>query len=133
MQKTEEQTRRPFHETIVEAISRAPSDDLACLAKLIIATKVPKGHDEIITAWKKRTVFFIDTFGVSASLLEQKQASAKKPEGEKKGINLDDLQQETEKLLALLNDRQPGLMSWNEFVQERLQNLYKLTSQALDK
>ena len=50
-----------------------------------------------------------------------------------KGVNLDDLQQETEKLLALLKDREPGLMTWNEFLHERLQNLHKLTSQALGK
>ena len=55
------------------------------------------------------------------------------PGRQKKGINLDDLQQETEKLLALLNDREPGLMTWNEFLHERLQNLHKLTSQALGK
>ena len=52
---------------------------------------------------------------------------------EKKGVNLDDLQQEVEKLLALLKDRQPGLITWNEFMQERLQNLHKLTSSALGK
>ena len=50
-----------------------------------------------------------------------------------KGINLDELQQEAEKLVSLLKDRQPGLMTWNEFIQERLQNLHRLTSQALDK
>ena len=59
--------------------------------------------------------------------------TAKKGEDEKQGISLDDLQQETEKLLALLKDRQPGLMTWNEFMHERLQNLHKLTSQALGK
>ena len=53
--------------------------------------------------------------------------------GRKKGVNLDELQQETEKLLALLKDRQPGLMTWNEFLHERLQNLHTLTSKALGK
>ena len=61
------------------------------------------------------------------------QAGVKKPVNKKNGIKLDDLQRETEKLLALLNDRQPGLISWNEFMHERLQNLHELTSQALDK
>ena len=37
------------------------------------------------------------------------------PEKEK-GINLDKLQGEAEKLLSLLKDRQPGLMAWNEFM-----------------
>lgn len=30
---------------------------------------------------------------------------------EKKGINLDELQEKAEKLVALLRDRQPGFMS----------------------
>ena len=51
----------------------------------------------------------------------------------KKGIDLDKLQQETEKLLALLKDRQLGMMTWNGFLQERLTNLHELTSQALRK
>lgn len=50
---------------------------------------------------------------------------------EKKGVNLDELQQEAEKLLSLLNDRQPGLMTWNEFLHERIKKLHALTSQAL--
>ncbi len=49
------------------------------------------------------------------------------------GVNLDELQEETEKLLALLKDRQPGLMTWHEFLHERLQNLYVLISKALGK
>lgn len=52
---------------------------------------------------------------------------------DEKGINLDKLQRETEKLLALLKDRQPGLMTWNDFLRDRLTNLHKLTSQALGK
>jgi hypothetical protein len=51
----------------------------------------------------------------------------------RRGISLDDLQQETEKLLDLLKDRQPGIMTWNEFMHERLANLHRLTSQALSK
>jgi len=54
------------------------------------------------------------------------------PEKEK-GINLDKLQGEAEKLLSLLKDRQPGLMAWNEFMKERLEAIHKLTSKALDK
>ena len=143
MQTTTEQiATRPFHETIVGAIQRwsSPSNgEILRLFQLIEETKIPKGHDEIITAVDK----FFDFPGAGKwareirkgreSVLAQKQASAKKAEDEKKGINLDDLQQETEKLLALLKDRQPGLMTWNEFMQERLQNLHKLASQALGK
>lgn len=138
---TEQIATRPFHETIVEAIRRASSAELECLATLIKATEVPKGHDEIIAAWNERIgalLFGCDNdFGVPTSLLAQKQANMKKAEEEEeeeeKGINLDDLQQETEKLLALLTDRQPGLMTWNMFMQESLQNLHELTSQALGK
>lgn len=46
---------------------------------------------------------------------------------------LDEIQQEAEKLLALLKDRQPGLSTWNEFMQERLQSLHGLISQVLGK
>ena len=49
------------------------------------------------------------------------------------GVNLDELQSEVENLLALIRNRQPGLMSWNKFMREHLQNLHKLTAQALDK
>ncbi|MBI2482262.1 MAG: hypothetical protein HYV76_01730 [Candidatus Vogelbacteria bacterium] len=133
---TEQVATRPFHETILEAIRQASSTELKCLATLIKATKVPKGHDEIVAVWNERRKAMCwddEDLGVPANLLEQKQANAKKTEGEKKGINLDDLQQETEKLLSLLKDRQPGLMTWNEFMQERLQNLHKLAAQALGK
>ena len=49
----------------------------------------------------------------------------------KKGIDLDELQRETERLLSLLRDRQPGLMSWNEFMHEQLTKLHALAAQAL--
>jgi len=142
MKTTEQAATRPFHETVVEAIQRCSSPssgEILRLFQLIKETKIPKGHDEIIAAIDK----FFDFPGagkwareireVKEAVLGQKQASAKKSEREKKGINLDDLQQEAEKLLALLEDRQPGLMTWNEFMQKRLQNLHKLTSQALGK
>lgn len=49
------------------------------------------------------------------------------------GVDLDQLQQETQKLLALLKDRQSDLMTWNDFFRERLTNLHKLIAQALGK
>jgi hypothetical protein len=134
---TNMQTTRPFHETIVTMIRRSSRDvELECLARLIKITKIPEGHDEIIMAWRERIKAMCwcgEDLGIPANLLEQKRASTKKTNGEKKCINLDELQQETEKLLALLKDKQPGLMTWNEFVHERLQNLHKLTSRALGK
>lgn len=50
-----------------------------------------------------------------------------------RGINLDELQQEAEKLLSLLKDRQMGLMSWNGCFCERLKSMHALTSRALGK
>jgi hypothetical protein len=62
---------------------------------------------------------------------------AKTPRGkrvkEKKTISLDKLQEETEKLLVLLKNREHGLFVWNDFLRVRLQNLHKLTSRALGK
>lgn len=39
---------------------------------------------------------------------------------------LDNLESETEMLLALLKDRQLGLMTWNSFISERLKNINKI-------
>jgi hypothetical protein len=47
------------------------------------------------------------------------------------GVNLDELQTEAERLVALLKDRQPGLMSWNGFLKERIDNMHRLTTAAL--
>ena len=50
---------------------------------------------------------------------------------EKTGVDLDELQVETQKLLSLLRDRQPGLITWNTCMREQVQKLHILTSQAL--
>ncbi|MFA6273510.1 MAG: hypothetical protein WC673_03440 [Candidatus Paceibacterota bacterium] len=81
MQTTEKTTKRPFHETIIDAIHSASSNDLRCLATLIKATKIPKNHDEIIAAWKQQREdvgWDNEELGVSADLLEQKQEAAEK-------------------------------------------------------
>lgn len=52
---------------------------------------------------------------------------------EAEGNSLDELQVEAEKLLSLLRDRQPGLVTWNKFLLQRLETLHNLTSQALGK
>jgi len=44
-------------------------------------------------------------------------------------IDLNKLQSETEKLLDLLKDRQPGLATWNLLLRERLENLKKLITE----
>lgn len=46
-------------------------------------------------------------------------------------IDLDQLQAEVEKLLALLKNREPGLMTWNMFLHDRLQSIFKL-AKAMD-
>ncbi|MDO8579381.1 MAG: hypothetical protein Q7R72_00725 [bacterium] len=81
---------RPFHETVVETINQASSSDMDCLAPLIKATTIPKGHDEIIVAWNKRRKemgWGSEDLGVPANLLEQKQTSIKKANDDKKGIS----------------------------------------------
>jgi len=140
----EMQTKRlPFHETVVNAIRNcnpSPSTGhILQLFNLIKETNIPKGYDEIVAAiddyfnFPGATKWAREIREVKENLLEQKRVSIEKSGDDKKSINLDDLQQEVEKLLALLKDRQQGLMTWNEFMQERLQNLYKLSSRALGK
>lgn len=72
-------TRRPFHETIVDAIKRAHVIELQPLALLIVDTKIPKNHDAILAAWEQRLKEVgwdpKDT-SVPAVLLEQKQEAA---------------------------------------------------------
>jgi len=72
-----EKKKRPFHESIVDAISTASSAELESLATLIKATKIPKGHDEIVEVWKKRTgeMCMGDDLGVPADILGQKQVA----------------------------------------------------------
>jgi len=74
--KTETTVRRPFHETIVEAIQNASDAELHILAKLIKRTNIPKNHDQIIAAWTWRVHEASreeKTLGVLTVLLEQKQ------------------------------------------------------------
>lgn len=48
-------------------------------------------------------------------------------------MNLDELQVEVEKLLSLLKDRQPGLVTWHMFIGERLKALKKMIDPVLSK
>ncbi|MEK7596782.1 MAG: hypothetical protein AAB450_01570 [Patescibacteria group bacterium] len=100
---------RPFHETLIDAINQASSAEMDCLAFLIKITKIPRGYDEIIAAWKKRRraiLWGTEDLGVPAYLRAQKLAAMEKSKP---------------------HDDE------NESMQERLQNLHKLTSQALGK
>ncbi|MBI2097598.1 MAG: hypothetical protein HYT46_01540 [Candidatus Vogelbacteria bacterium] len=81
-EQTEQTELRPFHETVVEAIARVNSyDELNSIANLIKATKIPKGHDEIVMAWDQRLQGMgcgkHEDRGVPANLLAQKQAAEK--------------------------------------------------------
>lgn len=67
--------RRPAHETVVDYIRLASERELYNLAVFIKATLIPKNHDVIILAWQKKLNFLgrQDTYGVTASLEEQKK------------------------------------------------------------
>lgn len=146
---TEQTAPRPFHETIVEAINSSSYSGLGCLASLITATRIPKGHDEIGAAWTKQRqrLGITNDLGVTASLLAQKAAAAEeaRAKDEKKKMNLnegllDDLQRETQKLFSFLasprrlTDYDLGLRTpWIRSLEVLLAGLHKLTSQALGK
>lgn len=137
---------RPFHETIVDAIERVDcTRELALLSLLIKETEIPKGHEKIIVTWRNRCEQLGDgdqgidpeISGVPVNLLAQKQVAeakaAEKSGCEKKSVNLDELQRETEKLLALLKEREIGYAAWYMCLHDHLESLHKLTSQALGK
>jgi len=90
----EQQKKRPFHETIVDATERVENaEQLAFLAPLIAETKIPKNHDTIVAVWdsKREELGLEDNellFGVRAAVLRQKEEAeeeaaknAKKAEG----------------------------------------------------
>jgi hypothetical protein len=69
--------RKPFHESIVDAIHRAKAPtDLAALGQLIHESKIPKGHDEIAAAWigKSGELGLNDDADVADSVMSQKPA-----------------------------------------------------------
>ena len=76
-----EHTKKPFHESIVDALYQAPKNQLVCLGNLILKTWIPKNHDQIIEAWKSCTSIESGDYppGVIESLLKQKQRAAALP------------------------------------------------------
>ena len=64
--------QKPFHESVVDAINDADPLDLRIIGSIIVATKVPEGHDEIIAAWGAKTGHIHDSERVVASLRAQK-------------------------------------------------------------
>lgn len=63
---------KPFHESIIPIIEKADMRDLGLIGGIIIATKIPKGHDAMIAAWQKKTCRSDASKRVTASLLAQK-------------------------------------------------------------
>jgi hypothetical protein len=50
----------------------------------------------------------------------------------KRSLNLDQLQEESDKMSNLLKDRQTGMVSWHQFMHERVNNMYSLVAQGLE-
>ncbi|OHB14669.1 MAG: hypothetical protein A2431_00470 [Candidatus Zambryskibacteria bacterium RIFOXYC1_FULL_39_10] len=46
--------RKPFHEAVISMIQQASRDELETIGTLLIKTRIPKGHDEIVEAWRAR-------------------------------------------------------------------------------
>ncbi len=86
----ETKKRRPFHETIIDSIGESSYHEISLLAKLIKTTKIPKGHDEIIEAWRARSTdpSDDDPFGVIADLLEQKSETEEKEKVKQAQMNM---------------------------------------------
>ncbi len=63
---------KPFHKSILPIIKNANPLDLSVIGDIIIATKIPEGHDEIIFAWRQKTGRRDDSERVVASILSQK-------------------------------------------------------------
>ena len=84
---------KPFHESIVRIINGVGVDEapfssydmMRVLAILLKETKIPKGHDEIIAAWKAKSRHLVrnDDMGVVESILAQKK-TAEEAEAKKK-------------------------------------------------
>ncbi|MEI6835359.1 MAG: hypothetical protein WCK59_00865 [Candidatus Falkowbacteria bacterium] len=74
--------KKPFHESIVYAIASANVSDLNCLALLIKSTKIPAGHEKIVTAWQKKIADLQvnDDYDVESSVLGQIKLAEKSRE-----------------------------------------------------
>lgn len=81
--KNKMSAKLPFHESVLNAIDTASTNQLEFLGALLKRTKIPKGHDEIIAAWTRRRDLLgwpkdMISLGVRTSLLEDKQEAEKK-------------------------------------------------------
>lgn len=75
---------KPFHEAIIEMIQESSSDQLEMIGDLLSRTIIPKGHDEIIAAWRSRCYLtdweHYDTVCVVNTILRHKEGIEKKKE-----------------------------------------------------
>ena len=82
MSTATQKERRPFHETIVEAIKNSVGNDVPILIELLRATKIPRGHDEIIVAvkeqWGHLGYWAQEVADIVANLSKQKEETEQK-------------------------------------------------------
>ncbi len=132
--------RKPFHKAIVDQIHLVASFDgrLELIGLILNGTIIPDGHDEIIEAWRKRCA---NTFPpppehekVVEGLLAHKQEMAlQKAKNGGKEVDLNSLDWEAEQLHYYIANPEPDSEQWKQSLQDTIQNLHKLTSQALGK
>jgi len=79
-------------------------------------------------AWlKPRPSGAYDMFGcICHTTPSEKEILKTLPEPKGKSVDLDELQGVLKKTLSLLEERQPGLMSWNGMLEERLNDLNRI-------
>ena len=68
--------RRPFHETIIDAIGHVDRTNIRWFVDIFIkATKISENHDAIIATWRRRLLALniCNKYDVPAILLRQKQ------------------------------------------------------------
>ena len=129
--------KRPFHETIVDAIKRChgpSSGEIYHLMKLIEETEIPAGHDAIMAAideyfnFEDSEKWVTEIREVKEYLRSEREAAS----FESQSINLDELQDEATKLIALIKDRQQiSFIVWYEAMLEQLSKVYKIIGQVL--
>jgi hypothetical protein len=80
---SENDEKKPIHESIVGLIEEADPAELKLYGRVLFRTSIPRGHDEILKAWRRRRAELSlmperDSEGVTASLLQQKKEAEKK-------------------------------------------------------
>ena len=74
-----DRSRKPFHQSIVDAIERAKTAaEMNTLGQLILETGVPKEQDNVAAAWRDKLdlLGLSDDLGVAADVLSQKPTEA---------------------------------------------------------